>query len=312
MTEVSIVVPVYNQAQFLGECLKSLVGQSFDDWEAVVVDDASTQGTPEQIVYDFADPRICFVRHQQNRGLAAARNTGFRIAQAQLLLSVDADDMLAPTYLEKVGSALLQRPDADCAFPDLQLFGARTEVWRYRICDAEAMTRGQWIPGSGTLMRRSLWVRVGGYYEAPELRPGNEDWDFWLAAVTIDVRAIHVPEALYLYRRYETSMATRLMYYDFQTREFMYRRHRALFDRYGTGKEFRAEGYLNSARAAWHHGERLRAVHLAAKAWQLSPRRVHVLKLTAKALTPPFLLPVARKGWRLLRRIRVSKGDVTS
>lgn len=161
-------------------------------------------------------------------------------------------------------------------------------------------------------MRRSLWASLGGYCEATELSPGNEDWDFWLAAVAVGIRAIHVAEVLYLYRQYETSMATRLMYYDFQTREFMYRRHRTLFDRYGTGNEFRAEGYQNSALAAWHRGERLRAAYLAAQAWRFSSRRMHVLKLTTKALTPQFLLPVARKGWRLLRRIDASERDATS
>lgn len=281
IARVSVVVPVYNQAQFLRECLDSLGNQTLNEWEAIVVDDASTQGDPEQIVHDFADPRIRFVRHQQNRGLGAARNTGFRLGQAQLLLSVDADDMLTPTYLQKVGSALLERPNADCAYPDFQLFGARNDVWHNQVCNAATMTRRQWIPGSGTLMRRSLWARIGGYCEAPELLPGNEDWDFWLSAV-MDVRPVHVPEALYLYRTHQTSMATRLMYYDFQTREFMYSRHRALFDRYGTGNDFRADGHVNSACAAWQRGERSRAVHLASRAWCLSSRRMHMLKLATK------------------------------
>lgn len=310
--EVSIVIPCYNQSQYLNECLQSVLDETTEHWEAIVVDDASSQGDPEPIVHEFADPRIRLVRHKRNRGLGAARNTGFRLAQAQLVLPLDADDRLAPAYLKKVGLALQQWPDADCAYPDFQFFGAENCVWHNQVCDAAIMTRRQWIPGPGTLMRYSLWERIGGYCEDLELL-GNEDWDFWLKAVTVGVRAIHVPEALYMYRRHERSMsASFLKYCDFQHREFMFRRHRALFDRYGTGNEFQADGYANSAYAAWHRGERLRAAYLATQAWRLSPRRVHVLKLAAKALTPPFLLPVARKGWRLLRRIHVSEDNVAS
>jgi len=306
---VSIVVPCYNYAHFLRDCLQSIIEQTIQNWEVVVVDDASSEGDPESIVSGFRDSRVHYVCHQRNLGLAAARNTGFRLAKAQLLLPLDADDKLAPTYLEKVGLALQKRPDVDCAYTDFQLFGARDGVWHNRVRDAATMTRGQWIPGPGTLMRRSLWERLGGYCEDPELYPTNTDWDFWLAAVAMGVQAIHAPEALYLYRCSESSMSARGKYYDFQTREFMYHRHRGLFDHFGTGNEFRAEGYLNSARAAWHRGERLRAVYLVANAWQLSPRRFHMLKLMAKALMPPFLLSVVRKGWRLLRGIDVSESE---
>lgn len=300
---ISIVVPCYNHAHFLGDCLQSVMEQTVQNWEVIVVDDASSQGNPESIVSGFRDARMRYVRHDRNLGLAAARNSGFRLAQAQLVLPLDTDDKLASTYLRKMSLALQVRPDADCVYPDFQLFGLRRDVWHYQVCDAATMTRRQWIPGPGTLMRRSLWARVGGYCEVPELRSGNTDWDFWLAAVAVGVRAIHVPEALYLYRRQESSMSTRGKYFDFQTHEFMYQRHRTLFDRYGTGKEFRAEGYQNSAVAAWHRGERLRAACLTAKAWRLSRRRLHLLKLMAITLTPPLLLPVERKGWGLLRRI---------
>ena len=292
MAEVSIVVPVYNQVEFLGDCLQSFVDQGFSHWEAIVVDDASTQGDAERVAHELGDARIRFVRHPQNRGLGAARNTGFRLAQSQLVLPVDADDMLHPTFLEKVGSAMLERPDADCAFADLQLFGASHEVWHYKMCDTATMLVRQWIPGAGTLMQRSLWARIGGYCEAPEIL-GNEDWDFWLAAVTIGIQAVHVPEVLYLYRRHEASMEARLKYEDFQHREFLYRRHRALFDRYHAGPAFLAAGYARSASASHEKGERLRAFELALKSVTLSPTWT-AAKLLAWLVSPSWLVA----GWR--------------
>jgi glycosyltransferase involved in cell wall biosynthesis len=263
---VSITIPCYNQAQFLGDCLNSLLAQTYPYWEATVVDDYSTKDNPEEVVKQFGDKRIKIVRHEQNKGLAASRNTGFMSSKANLLVSIDADDLIAPSYLQKTVAALNRTPAAECAFTDFQLFGAKEERWNNQVKNAENMTIGQWIPGAGTLMRRSLWERIGGYSEAPELRPGNEDWDFWLGAAELNVKSVHISEALYLYRQHPVSMRNNLNYLDFQTREFMYQRHKSLFDRFGTRDNFLMQGYTNSARESWKRGERLRALLVAIKA----------------------------------------------
>jgi hypothetical protein len=145
-------------------------------------------------------------------------------------------------------------------------------------------------------MRRSLWERVGGYCEAPDLRAGNEDWDFYLAAAEIGFIAGHIPEPLYYYRQHKESMVTRLRYTEYHTREFMYARHRQLFDHYGTKKVFLAEGYQRSAEAALSRGERLRTVFLAIKAAQDSIRRGYAFRLMMKAFMPSFVLNLIRKG----------------
>ncbi|MFQ5681796.1 MAG: glycosyltransferase [Candidatus Binatia bacterium] len=308
---ISIVVPCYNQSHFLHDCLQSVAEQSFRNWEAIVVDDASTESDPADVVRQFGHEQVKLVHHNRNQGLGAARNTGFKLARGELVVPLDADDRLSSTFLQRLSLALQGRPDADCVFPDFQLFGTSNEVWHHQVCDAAAMTQRQWIPGPGTLMRRSLWDRVGGYCESIEIL-GNEDWDFWLSAVSLGIRAVHVPEALYLYRRHKTSMAVRLRYEDFQHRKFLYRRHRTLFERYKTGNEFLAEGYVNSAVASWQRRKRIRAVYLGGRAYWLSPRRTHLLKLVASTWIPSFLIPAARKGRELLREIHSLKQDRVS
>ena len=259
---VSIVIPCYNHTDFLKDCLNSLTTQTYSNWEAIVVDDNSVDGEPEEVVKYFKDKRIKIVRHEENKGLAAARNTGFKLAQGNLLLSVDADDMLEPGFLHKVITAINESSDANCVFTDFQLFGTKNKRWCNQVKNPEAMTIAQWIPGSGTLMRRTMWESAGGYCEASELRFGNEDWDFWLAAAAININAVHIPEALYLYRQHPMSMRNNLRYYDYQTREFMYERHNSLFKSFGTGEKFLIQGYINSAREAWLRNERLRAAFL--------------------------------------------------
>src|SRR4051812_5804803 len=95
---ITAVVPGYNYAHYLAECLESVIAQTRVDWEAVVVDDASTVGDAAAIVEQLAAPRIALIRHAENRGLAAARNTGIRQGRGKYVLPLDSDDKLSPTY----------------------------------------------------------------------------------------------------------------------------------------------------------------------------------------------------------------------
>ena len=288
MIDISIVIPCYNQDIFLNDCLTSIVNQTNPNWEAIVVDDASPEGNAELVASKFRDSRVRFIRHHRNRGLGASRNTGFRNAVNEHVVCVDFDDMLTPNFLQKVGTAFSQG-EFDCVFTDFQLFGSSKDVWKFSICDEETMTKCQWIPGPGTLMKRSLWEKVGGYSE-DKIMIYNDDWDFWLGAVELGIKAFHIPEPLYLYRRAEDSLSIRGKLHDYLTREIMYSKHRSLFDLYHTGNQFLADGYQNSSLAAWNSGKRLRTVYLAVKTLRFSPKRLHMLKLAAKALIPPFFV----------------------
>jgi glycosyltransferase involved in cell wall biosynthesis len=264
-------VPIYNHSQYLAECLESLTAQTAGDWEAVVVDDCSTTGDVSAIVETLGDRRVRLIRHEHNRGLAASRNTGMRAGGTEFVLPLDADDKLAPRFLEEAFAAVQTPGSCDAVFTDFMAFGVRGGRIRFQVRDVKALLTGQWIPGPGTLFRRTLWERAGGYCEADELRAGNEDWDFWLSVAEHGLRAVHVPEPLYLYRQHAESMVTRLQYYDHLTRLFIYDRHRALFDQYGMKNAFLSGGCFCSAKARWQKHERRQAVSLGIRSLLLSP-----------------------------------------
>ncbi len=301
---MTIVVPCYNQADLLHQCLQSILAQTFGDWEALVVDDASSVGHLGLVVSGMGDPRMRMVRHERNSGLAAARNTGFAEARSDLVLPLDADDCLAPQFLERTIPVLGANNDADCVFTDFRLFGGGSGIWHYSVEPPAAMLRRQWLPGPGTLMRKSLWRRVGGYCEAEELRVGNEDWDFWLGATEVGFRAIAIPEALYWYRRSASSMSAKLRYHDIDTREFMYRRHQSLFDRYDAGPAFLAQGCVVSALAALEHGEKWRAFRLGYRALRLPACRVDTLRDLVKGLAPRPLIRTGQLAVRAFTGVR--------
>ncbi len=290
---VSIVIPHFNQPGPLRECLESVLAQSFTAWEAVVVDDASAE-----TIVPPDDPRVRVLRHDVNRGLAAARNTGIRAATTDLLLPLDADDALAPEFLART-VPLLEDPAVDCVFTDVQTFGADDDVWHYAVRTPEAMADAQWIPGAGALLRRLLWARVGGYCEDDVLRAGNEDWDFWIGALEGPLCPMHVDAPLYRYRRTTGSMSVALRVREYETREHIFRRHPDFFTRTGRGPSFLSEGFRISALACLRAGEPRRARELFTQAWRLAPRKVHVFTASLYDLSPA---PV-RRGLRYLGRL---------
>lgn len=264
---VSIVIPAFNEIVFLTACLDSVLGQSSDDWEAIVVDDASPDVDLESVVREFRDDRLRVIRHNTNRGQGAARNTGFRNARGSLVLPLDSDDLLLPEFVSSTAGQFSEFPETDCVFTDFRLFGETDETWQ-NTSDRTLrdMLLGQWIPGAGTMMRREVWERVHGYCEDRAL-VGNEDWDFWIAALATDLHVVHLPRPLYLYRRHGQSVSSRaLRRVEYLQREQLYKRHQTLYDRYQVGDAFRATGYLNSAEFFWRLGERRRALGVAGTA----------------------------------------------
>jgi glycosyltransferase involved in cell wall biosynthesis len=285
---VTIVVPCFNYARFLDECVGSVVAQTYPDWEAVVVDDHSTEGDVAAELDKFADARIQLVRHPENKGLAASRNTGIRRGTGELVLPLDADDALDPMYLERLAGWLVEHPDHDAVFSEFELFGAGSGRMMLGLRTTNELLADQWIPGPGTLYRRTLFDQVGGYFE--ELRAGNEDWDFWLGAASQpEFKVGHVPEPLYRYRVHPGSMSQRQRLTEQATRELLYSRHAELFDSHRAGRSFRAEGYRRSTLAELSRRHPLRATRHA----------VHGLVLSPGTYVRGMLKPIARRARKL-------------
>ncbi len=189
---VSVVVPAYNYAHFLGETLASVRAQSLADWECVIVDDGSTDDTWEVALREGrADRRIRYVR-QSNRGLSGARNRGLRATSGRYVQLLDADDALEPRKLERQVEYLETHAATDLVYGNVRYFDAQNgERSRGLFSDDEWMPM---VSGSGErllrpllaanimvvnapLVRRSLVDRVGWFDES---LTSLEDWDYWL------------------------------------------------------------------------------------------------------------------------------------
>ncbi len=205
---ISVVIPNYNHAHFLGDAIASALRQSYTNSEVIIVDDGSTDHSLA-VAQRFNDPRLRYLR-QPNRGLSAARNTGILAAQGEYIALLDADDFWAPTYLARVHAALQAERNWGAVHTGMRFVNSKGEpLSQPGIATVpadqmyERLIDGEFFAPSAVLVRRASFRTVGLFDEA--LR-ASEDWDMWLRVA----RQYHfggIAEALLNYRVHGNNMS---------------------------------------------------------------------------------------------------------
>ena len=221
---VSVVLTVYNRARFAAEAIDSILAQTLADFELIIVDDGSTDNSPN-VIADYAerDSRVSVIS-QKNAGLAAARNVGAKKARADLLAFMDDDDHSLPTRLEKQAAFLHSHPDIDCCV-----------TWMSHMDKSGKRIRAACPPiplpsffvesdspvhhiGQRAMIRRRTFEEVGGFREYYRI---TEDLDFtlrfWESRRALGI----VAEDLYRWRMYRGTARSNLTG-GFPLREFKY------------------------------------------------------------------------------------------
>jgi hypothetical protein len=208
---VSVLMAVRNGAAYLDESLASLAAQTFEDFEIVVVDNGSTDGTAA-IIREWArrEPRLRAFRLEQ-RGVSASRNLAVAEARAPLLAPLDSDDLALPHRLAVQVAAMNARPDLALLGSAVELIdgrGRRIGSLRFPPGDAELRTflrEGRVFAHSSVIMRRDAFLAAGGYRAGLALA---EDFDLWLRMADQGRIAI-LPEPLARYRMHDRSTTAR-------------------------------------------------------------------------------------------------------
>jgi glycosyltransferase involved in cell wall biosynthesis len=226
---VSVVITSHNYAHFLPNAVASVVAQTFPNWELIIVDDGSTDATvstAHELMLSYPDRRMRLL-WQPDQGPAAARNTGARHASGTFVLFLDADDMLAPTMLERATAVMAEQPDVGFVYSGMQLFGHDDYCWPGVAFDRHVLALNNIIP-TPTLLRYSAWQQVGGFDRAI---PHFEDWEFWMRVVAAGWRGYHINAPLVYYRRHAQSMSvsSRSITYEWHTRAQIIRKHPAIY-----------------------------------------------------------------------------------
>jgi glycosyltransferase involved in cell wall biosynthesis len=175
---VSIVLPVHNGMRYLDQAIRSCLEQTYGNWELIIVDDASTDDTPGLIArYERQDARIVSIRHEINRRLPGALNTGFARARGQLLTWTSDDNLYEPEALERMVGYLQDSPATGLVYCDERFIGPDGEdMGPYAKSGPEALARFNCV-GACFLYRREVYEAVGEYDAQMIL---VEDYDYWL------------------------------------------------------------------------------------------------------------------------------------
>jgi peptidoglycan/xylan/chitin deacetylase (PgdA/CDA1 family)/GT2 family glycosyltransferase len=192
---VAVVIPCHNLGRTLPAAIESVMDQTRPAAEVVVVDDGSTDVYTRQVLASLAWPRTR-VTHTPPRGPAAARNHGIALTEAPYVLTLDADDVLRSTCLERAGARLDEQAELDLVAFGVEGFEEARAVWAPPDLDVAGTLSTVPVP-LGFLFRRRLWAALGGF---DETLPGYEDLDFWLGARIRGALATTLGEPLLLHR----------------------------------------------------------------------------------------------------------------
>lgn len=208
-SDVTVVVPTYNQADFLGEALRSVIAQDFAGWRAIVVNNHSTDGTRE-VVASIDDPRIELVDFANHGIIAASRNVGIERADSEFVAFLDSDDWWSPTKLSRCVTALGTEFDVVCHAEEWRS-ASGSRVVRYgpanRSGYRELLLGGNCLSTSAVVGRTETFRRLGGFSVDPRFVTA-EDYDLWLRVAQSGGRFRFIDDVLGVFRIHGSSASS--------------------------------------------------------------------------------------------------------
>ena len=201
--KISIVVPCYNQAEFLDECLESVLGQTFQDWECIIVNDGSTDNTRE-IANNWSekDNRFKYF-YQENSGLSTTRNFGIENAVGEFILPLDADDKISKDYCSLAMVEFEKDVDLKVVYCRVEKFGIENGEWKLDKYSLKLLAQKNIIFCSA-IYRKIDWQNVSGYDQ--KMVHGLEDWEFWISILKNGGKVKQLGSIGFFYRIKEVSM----------------------------------------------------------------------------------------------------------
>lgn len=213
-TKVSVVIPAFNQARYLAQAIESVLNQTHPQLEIIVVDDGSTDETP-QVLARFAKCPSVKVVSQTNAGLPAARNRGLQEATGDYVCFLDSDDYYAPEKISKQAQRLDEDPELGLVYCDIvtvdeagQAVAEQYSIGKIgRVLSGlifQSLILGGYFPPHTVMIRRSVLTALGPFDAA---LGGHADYELWLRVTAAGHRACYLDEPLAFYRTHPNSMS---------------------------------------------------------------------------------------------------------
>lgn len=200
MPKVSVILPAYNAEKYIKEAVDSILGQTFMNFELIVINDCSKDST-EQILLSYTDPRLVYVKNEQNLGVAGTLNKGLSLAKGTYIARMDADDISLPERFRKQVSYLDAHPDVAVLGTAVEIFGEGMSSQIRQFSQMPEQMKVDLFFSCGlahpsVMMRADVIRTLGGYDKAFE---GLEDYELW-CRVAQEHQVTTLPEVLFRYR----------------------------------------------------------------------------------------------------------------
>jgi glycosyltransferase involved in cell wall biosynthesis len=205
MPKVSVIIPCYNQGEYLEEAVESVLAQIYRDFEIIIVNDGSTDDVTNRLLENYRRPKTR-VLQTTNQGLAQARNNGIREALGKYILPLDADDRIGSRYLEKAVKAMDNDPEIGITYCLAEFFGSRGGHWNLPEYSFPLMLVTNAIFCSGVFTKTD-WEKAGGYNS--NMKYAFEDW-IWLSIIEKGKKVYRIQEVQFYYRTRPMAMSKSL------------------------------------------------------------------------------------------------------
>lgn len=220
---VSIIVPCFNLGEYLSETLDSVINQTFENWECIIVDDGSSDNTAEIAKkYTGKDSRMKYF-YKENQGVSIARNFGISKSQGKYILPLDADDLIRNTYVEKAAQKLEEDPSLSLVYCNADFFGKKNGPFVLADYSYERLLYSN-IIFCTAMYRKDDFLKTTGY--SSDMNGGLEDWEFWINLLKNNGKVHRIQETLFLYRIRGASRSTKL---EGDLKMLVYEKHKDIY-----------------------------------------------------------------------------------
>jgi len=228
-SNVTVIIPCYNDGQYIMEALQSIYKQTLLPEKIIIVDDGSNAATKK--ILASINHSLVQIVYQENQGVSVARNRGIEKAQTTYVLNLDADDYYEPTFIEKAVTILDENQKVGVVCSYNRCFNTKEGTIEI-IKPLGGIIRDFIVINNGrasALLRKECWETVRGFDE--KMQAGYEDWEFWIN-ITKHNWSVHIlPEVLSNYRIKKKSRDTSaIQQHDFELRNYIYTKHKKVYE----------------------------------------------------------------------------------
>lgn len=223
--KVSVIITCFNQEKYIDEAIWSVKNQTFKDWQCVIVNDGSTDGSEEKILSSISGDSRFVYEFQENSGQGAARNKGVSLSSGKYVVNLDGDDMIASEYLER-GVNAMDSDDSICVWwTRVMYFGIRNGEFNTAYKGYASLLKCNSIC-SGIMFRRSDFDACGGYDETMK---GFDDWEFLIRLLYPGKKVVKESYFGYFYRKHGDSVNTSSNKNQKKLKEYIYDKNKKIY-----------------------------------------------------------------------------------